>query len=76
VTYLYDNAGNRNSVSDSVNGTTAYTPNNLNQYVNNVGSDAITNGTQHEIASYKSVRAGQSKPADHDGSSVQRWPST
>jgi RHS repeat-associated protein len=55
VNYDLNNAGNRNSVSDSVTGTTAYQPNNLNQYINNVGSDPISNGPYHEIASYKNI---------------------
>ena len=32
VGYAYDATGNRTSVSDTVNGSTSYTPNNLNQY--------------------------------------------
>jgi YD repeat-containing protein len=56
VYYNLDNAGNRNSVNDSgPNGFTAYQPNNLNQYTNQVGSDSITNGADHEVASYKTV---------------------
>ena len=56
VTYVYDKAGNRTAVGDTVNGTAYYTPNNLNQYqsINN-GSDPITNGPEHEIASYKNA---------------------
>jgi RHS repeat-associated protein len=56
VTYVYDKAGNRTALGDTVNGTTSYTPNNLNQYqsINN-GSDPITNGNEHEVASYKNV---------------------
>jgi RHS repeat-associated protein len=42
-------------VTDDVNGNTSYTPNNLNQYINLVGPDAITNGPQHEISSYKNI---------------------
>jgi RHS repeat-associated protein len=55
VNYDLDKAGNRNSVNDSVNGTTAYTPNNLNQYLNTIGADAITNGSEHEVAAYKNI---------------------
>ena len=32
VTYNLDQMGNRTSVTDSVNGNTSYTPNNLNEY--------------------------------------------
>ncbi|HEY1684722.1 MAG TPA: RHS repeat-associated core domain-containing protein, partial [Tepidisphaeraceae bacterium] len=38
ITYNYDLAGNRISVVDSVNGTTDYTTNNLNQYTNSTGT--------------------------------------
>ncbi|MFZ0916577.1 MAG: RHS repeat-associated core domain-containing protein, partial [Candidatus Udaeobacter sp.] len=53
VTYSYDNAGNRTTVNDSVNGNRNYTPNNLNQYTALTGT-TITNGPEHEIASYGS----------------------
>jgi RHS repeat-associated protein len=53
VTYHLDNAGNRTGVTDSLSGTTSYNPNNLNQYINNIGADAISNGVEHEIGSYK-----------------------
>ena len=53
VTYNLDNAGNRTSVNDSLNGFTAYSPNNINEYINQVGNDAITNGSNHELTSYK-----------------------
>jgi RHS repeat-associated protein len=53
VAYYYDGAGNRTMVTDDVNGNTSYTPNNLNQYINLVGPDAITNGPEHEIVSYR-----------------------
>jgi len=33
--------------------TTAYQPDNLNRYMNQVGNDAITNGSNHELTSYK-----------------------
>jgi RHS repeat-associated protein len=55
VTYDLDDAGNRTGVTDSLSGTTSYTLNNLNQYRDNIGLDAITNGAEHEIASYKNV---------------------
>jgi RHS repeat-associated protein len=52
VRYNLDYAGNRTSVVD--NGTTtAYQPDNLNRYMNQVGNDAITNGSNHELISYK-----------------------
>ena len=54
VYYYYDNAGNRSTVNDSVNGNTSYTPNNLNQYTSVTGS-TITNGPEHEIASYRNI---------------------
>ena len=54
VYYYYDNAGNRGTVNDSVNGTTNYTPNNLNQYTSVTGS-TITNGPEHETASYRNI---------------------
>jgi RHS repeat-associated protein len=54
VTYYYDNAGNRTTVNDSVNGNTSYTPNSFNQYTAVSGS-TITNGNEHEIASYRNI---------------------
>jgi len=57
VHYDLDKAGNRNTVVDSVQGTTAYStpvPNYINQY-ENVGADTVSNGPEHEIASYKNV---------------------
>jgi RHS repeat-associated protein len=58
VTYNLDYAGNRTSVNDSLSGTTGYSPNSLNQYINNVGADAIINGLEHQIASYKTSQYG------------------
>jgi RHS repeat-associated protein len=55
VTYALDDAGNRASVSDSLSGTTAYTPNNLNQYTGSVGGNPIINGAEHEIANYQGI---------------------
>ena len=55
VTYNLDYAGNRNSVNDSRNGYSAYTPDNLNRYNGQVGNDPITNGNKHEVASYKNI---------------------
>jgi RHS repeat-associated protein len=55
VSYAYDKAGNRTSLSDSVNGNIGYTPNNINQYIGQVGNDPITNGPEHEVATYKTV---------------------
>jgi RHS repeat-associated protein len=46
VTYGLDNAGNRTGVTDTVNGGTAFMPNNLNQYTQ------TGNGTQHEVTAY------------------------
>jgi RHS repeat-associated protein len=53
VYYYYDNAGNRTTVNDSVNGNTTYTPNQFNQYSALTGT-TIINGPEHEIASYAS----------------------
>jgi RHS repeat-associated protein len=51
VTYFYDKAGNRQSVTD--NGTTwGYTPNSINQYTSLQGG-TITNGPQHEVSSFQ-----------------------
>jgi RHS repeat-associated protein len=53
VTYNLDAAGNRsgpNGVSDDSNGPTAYTPNNLNQYLQ------AGNGSEHEINNYQGVQ--------------------
>jgi RHS repeat-associated protein len=55
VTYDLDNAGNRTGVTDSLNGSTSYTPNNLNQYTGSAGGAAITNGYEHEINGYNNV---------------------
>jgi RHS repeat-associated protein len=55
VTYTLDYAGNRDSVNDSVNGYTNYTPDNLNRYAVQVGNDPITNGYKHEVISYKNI---------------------
>jgi RHS repeat-associated protein len=54
VYYYYDNAGNRTTVNDSVNGNTSYTPNSFNQYTAVSGS-TISNGNEHEIASYRNI---------------------
>jgi RHS repeat-associated protein len=51
VTYNLDKAGNRTSIVDT--GTTkTYTPNILNQYTAVEGL-SVTNGSEHEIASYQ-----------------------
>lgn len=50
VNYLYDRAGNRQSVN-----TSPYVVNNsLNQY-NSVGGSPVDNGSQHELSSYNGV---------------------
>jgi RHS repeat-associated protein len=51
VYYYADGAGNRTTVTDDVNGNTSYTPNDFNQYTALTGT-TITNGPEHEIASY------------------------
>ena len=56
VRYNLDYAGNRTSVNDSVGGFTTYSPNNINEYTDQVGNDAISNGSNHELISYKSER--------------------
>ena len=53
VRYNLDYAGNRTSVNDSVGGITTYSPNNINEYTHQVGNDAIDNGSNHELISYK-----------------------
>jgi RHS repeat-associated protein len=51
VTYFYDKAGNRQSVTD--NGTSwGYSPNSINQYTSLQGG-TITNGPQHEVSSFQ-----------------------
>ena len=55
VRYNLDYAGNRNSVNDSVNGYSVYTPDNLNRYVDQVGNDPVTYGNKHEVTSYKNI---------------------
>jgi len=52
VRYNLDYAGNRTSVNDSQTGFSAYSPNHVNEY-NQVGNDAVTNGTNHELTSYQ-----------------------
>ena len=42
VTYNLDQAGNRTSVTDNVNGNATYAPNNLNQYTSVGGSQSPT----------------------------------
>jgi RHS repeat-associated protein len=54
VNYALDRAGNRTSVTDNVNGNKTYTPNALNQYSTVTGS-TITNGNEHEVASFNGV---------------------
>jgi RHS repeat-associated protein len=58
VTYNIDQMGNRTSVVDT-GATTAYTQANggLNQYAQ-VGTNAVSNGREHEIASYQNVSYG------------------
>jgi RHS repeat-associated protein len=55
VIYTLDGAGNRTGVNDSNIGPTAYFPDNINVYRTRVGGDAIDNGTNHEVISYKNV---------------------
>ncbi len=47
VGYTLDLVGNRNQTTDTTATTQSYTPNNLNQYTGNVGTSAITNGSEH-----------------------------
>src|SRR5262249_52517949 len=53
VTYDLDKAGNRTSIVDT-GVTKTYSPNNLNEYTAAEGS-TVTNGSEHEVASYQSV---------------------
>jgi RHS repeat-associated protein len=55
VNYALDNAGNRTSVNDNVNGYTTYTPNSSNQYTGTAGGAAISNGSEHQISTYNNV---------------------
>jgi RHS repeat-associated protein len=56
VAYYLDLGGNRTSVYDTLTGnSTPYTPNNLNQYTGSAGGAAITNGSEHEVATYNTV---------------------
>jgi RHS repeat-associated protein len=54
VNYTLDRAGNRTSVTDNVNGNKTYAPNALNQY-SAVTGNTITNGYEHEVASFNGV---------------------
>jgi len=54
VGYTLDLVGNRNIVTDG-GFNSNYAPNALNQYTGSVGPAAITNGNEHEIASYLGV---------------------
>ncbi len=51
VTYVYDKAGNRQTVTDRGTPTT-YTPNNINQYTA-VQNSTIHNSPEHEVDQYK-----------------------
>ena len=53
VTYNLNKAGNRTSVVDT-GVTTAYTPNNLNQYTA-VGGLTVWNGAEHELSAYLGI---------------------
>jgi RHS repeat-associated protein len=57
VGYTLDAAGNRISVTDSINGTTNYTLNLNNNFYeySQVGPDSVTNGNEHEISAYQNV---------------------
>jgi RHS repeat-associated protein len=73
VTYTFDGAGNRTSVTDNVNGNASYTPNILNQYTAITGS-SISNGNEHEISllnkvSYSYINDEHLKQAD-DGTNI------
>jgi RHS repeat-associated protein len=52
VQYAYDKAGNRNTVDDSLIGSTTYTPNTINQY-SAVQACTVSNGPEHEISSFQ-----------------------
>ena len=51
VGYVWDKAGNRSTVTENAV-PTAYTTNNLNQYLT-VGAQPVVNGPEHAIASYE-----------------------
>ena len=55
VTYTLDEAGNRTSVNDNVNGYATYSPNSFNQYTGTAGGAGIGNGSEHEIRTFNGV---------------------
>jgi RHS repeat-associated protein len=54
VTYTLDEAGNRTSVNDNVNGPVTYAPNAVNQYTSVSGS-SIHNGPEQEVQTLNGV---------------------
>jgi RHS repeat-associated protein len=52
VVYYLDGAGNRTAVADTLLGNATYAPNDFNQYTA-VTNSTITNGSEHEVASYQ-----------------------
>lgn len=55
VAYYLDLGGNRIGVYDTVSGNMTYSPNGLNQYTGSAAGAAITNGSEHEVATYNAV---------------------
>ena len=54
--YVWDKAGNRSSMTDSVAGIYNYGVNNLNQYTTDgTSGGAITPGSEHELLNYQNV---------------------
>ncbi len=52
VTYVFDKAGNRIGIGDTVNGNSLYTTDDLNEYAAVTGT-TIHNGSEHEVDQYK-----------------------
>jgi RHS repeat-associated protein len=62
VTYVFDKAGNRIGVGDTIFGNSVYTTNDFNQYTG-VTSSTIHNGSEHEIDQYQTPYDAQ--PIDY-----------
>jgi RHS repeat-associated protein len=58
VSYTWDKAGNRANMNENITGgastSTAYQVTSLNQYWQ-VGTDAVTNGSHHELSTYQDI---------------------
>jgi RHS repeat-associated protein len=62
VTYVFDKAGNRIGIGDSLLGNSVYTTNDFNQYTA-VTSSIVHNGSEHEIDQYQTPYDAQ--PIDY-----------